>query len=365
MNLINQELMRRYVIKEEIGNGGMQKVFKAIDKKLDQIVAIKTPLSIQSGKKFADSANISARVNHHNVAKTLDYFKVRGTQFLVEEYVEGEDLKKRMQKQGVFDPHISTHLLQALSKGICASHLAGVIHRDLKPSNIMVGPDLTLKTIKITDFGIASLTEQVMEEARESGEETFIQSGTVKGALPYMSPEMMFRKKGDVITSASDIWSLGAMMFHILAMYEPFGTNLEVPANIKMNKRKPWPDFMTTNPQFASLAKSLQEIVEQCLQTNPASRPTAEQIAIKCQELCYCSAERFQSSLKNYHPKIPSIGFAQITETQEEVMFHRKSVYGPFKPNNKDMKDLCLNHYPGTPWSRAHPVTVLKRSADS
>jgi serine/threonine protein kinase len=96
------------------------------------------------------------------------------------------------------------------AKGVAASHHAGVVHRDLKPSNIIAEPGVNLHQLKITDFGISTLTEEVFAQAAKNGDLTRSTSGTIRGALPYMAPEMMFRSPGDHPGSEADIWSLGA-----------------------------------------------------------------------------------------------------------------------------------------------------------
>jgi serine/threonine protein kinase len=107
------------------------------------------------------------------------------------------------------------------SSGLAASHAAGVAHRDLKPSNILVAP--ALEIVKITDFGIATLAEELFEEVAMKGDLTKSTSGTIKGALPYMAPEMMFRRADDFVGTEADIWSLGAMMFRLITGVYPFG----------------------------------------------------------------------------------------------------------------------------------------------
>lgn len=159
-----------------------------------------------------------------------------------------------------------------LAKGIRASHLQGVIHRDLKPSNIMIDSSAGIEELKITDFGIATFTEEVFNEEAQSGDITRSTSGTVKGALPFMAPEMMFRQKGDQLTCALDIWSIGAMMFKLMTGEYPFGVFLNAAVNVKNQKRLDWPSFMTENAQFAPLCRELQKIVDSCLEYDPAKR---------------------------------------------------------------------------------------------
>ncbi|MEO5338753.1 MAG: serine/threonine protein kinase [Magnetospirillum sp. WYHS-4] len=210
----------RYTIIEPIGSGGMQDVYRANDSRLGMDVALKTPQQGQGKKRFSKSAQIAARINHHNVAKTFDYIEENERAFLIEELVEGESFEQKLEVLKFLDPHYGAQVLHHLAKGVAASHNAGVIHRDLKPSNVMACSDVSSCNIKITDFGISTFTAEVFDDEAKSGGLTASTSKTVRGALPYMAPEMMFREPGDHPGPAADIWSLGAMMFHLLTQLE-------------------------------------------------------------------------------------------------------------------------------------------------
>lgn len=351
----------RYNVIEHVGSGGMQDVYRARDMVLDIDVALKTPQPGQQTKRFKLSAEIAARINHHDVAKTLDYFQVNGIDYLIEEFVEGENLEQKLSSFNFLDPHLASRVLHHLAKGIAASHRAGVIHRDLKPSNVMVSNGVDLHHLKITDFGIATLTEGFFDEAAQGGDITKSNSGTIKGALPFMAPEMMFRKKNDKITSAVDIWSLGAMMFRLLTGEYPFGVFLDAAVNVKTRNRAPWPPFMTANRQFAPLARELQAIVEKCLSYDAADRPSAQDISRDCQELCYLSVERHEGVVQNLIQNSYS-GFVQ--SARGPVFFSMESVYGIQRPNTTTHNQICFSSFPGSPHPRAHPVIVMQVAAE-
>ena len=129
----------RYHIVDFVGEGGMQFVYKAHDIILDRFIALKTPKDATAEKRFHRSAIVSAKVNHPNVAKTLDYVEQNGRPYLIEELVDGLDLAKAiLQGLDYLDPFLVARIFHHLSKGLAASHHAGVVHRDLKPTNIMV-----------------------------------------------------------------------------------------------------------------------------------------------------------------------------------------------------------------------------------
>jgi len=347
----------RYRILNHIGCGGMQDVYRAHDALLSIDVALKTPQQGQIGRRFANSARFAARVNHHNVAKTLDYIEENGRAFLIEELIEGETLESKLNLFRFIDPHLGAQLLHHLAKGVAASHHAGVVHRDLKPSNVMAALGPNLRDLKVTDFGIATLTTEVFDAEARNGDLTRSTSGTIRGALPYMAPEMMFRKPGDHPGPAADIWSIGAMMFHLLTGDYPFGVYLEAAVNVKTGNRKPWPQFMTLNPQFVPLATKMQSIVGLCLQENPLNRPTADDLVLLTGQLCYISAERKIATID----KIIQNGYSAFAKSisGETVFVPMDSLYGARRQEVQPGLRICYSSFEGSPRNRAHPVLLI------
>src|SRR5690348_9953012 len=130
---------RRYQIADFLGEGGMQYVYLAHDTILNRPVALKTPKNTSAAKRFHRSARVAAKVNHPNVAKTLDYFETDDGPYLVEEFVQGTDLAHALlHKASYLDPYLAAKVFHHLARGLAASHHCGVIHRDLKPTNVMV-----------------------------------------------------------------------------------------------------------------------------------------------------------------------------------------------------------------------------------
>lgn len=330
----------RYIIERHVGRGGMQEVYKAKDILLNISVALKTPQAGQATRRFQKSAVIAAKVNHHNVAKTLDYIETPSEVILIEEFVEGETLDDKLARFGYLDPHLGAQVLHSLSKGLQASHRAGVIHRDLKPSNVMISGGVSFRDLKITDFGIATLTKEIFEDAQKAGGLTNSTSGTVKGALPFMAPEMMFKTSENPPDEAVDVWSLGAMMFRLLTGEYPFGVFLDAAVNVKNQTRRDWPSFMTANAQFSPLAGELKKLIDQCLSYDARQRPSAEQLAESCRNLCYLAVDREEGVVENFIQNGYS-GFARAAT--QTVFFSMESVYGPRKPNtNSNKKNLFL-----------------------
>jgi serine/threonine protein kinase len=194
----------RYEVIEFISEGGMQEVYRASDELLRRTVALKAPKNASAKKRFQGSAVVSARINHPNVAKTLDYFETAERAYLVEELIEGKDLGRILTEFFDFvDPYLAAMVFHHLARGIAASHHSDVIHRDLKPNNVMVVGGEYFRGVKITDFGIAKMAEEEIDEAVEKGDaQSFESSRTALGAIPYMAPEVIEGKP----QKASDIW---------------------------------------------------------------------------------------------------------------------------------------------------------------
>lgn len=350
----NEIIGSRYQIKGFVGEGGMQYVYLARDSILNREVALKTPKTHSAAKRFHRSAIVSAKVNHPNVAKTLDYLEENERAYLIEELVYGQDLSKAiLSKVDFLDPFLVARLFHYLSKGLAASHHAGVIHRDLKPTNIMVNGDFELKDIKITDFGIAKMAEDEIIEAAEGGEDTISASATAVGALPYMAPEAIDTPR-DVGVKA-DIWSLGAMMYELLTGSKPFGKGLKAVRNILDGRYDEFPDFVTSNPQFKYLSDELISIVKSCLKVDSAKRPTADEIVQHCEHLCYPIVKRYFGSINKIFYN--AWGFIYI-EGQHDVFYHFDCVYGT-RPSIGE--NVMLSKYDGGNADRALPVVRLRQ----
>lgn len=281
----------RYKVVRYLAEGGMQFVYIAKDSITGRLVALKTPKNNSAEKRFNRSAIVAARVNHPNVAKTLDYLEEGGRAYLVEELIEGKDLKEAILTRTDFvDPYLAARIFHHLAKAVAAAHHVKVVHRDLKPTNVMVVGGYNLTEIKITDFGIAKMAEAEMEEAAEGGAETLSASATAVGALPYMAPEAI--EAAETVGLPADIWSLGAMMFHVLCGEYPFGSGLKAVTKIVAAQQPDVPAFVQQKPQFRPLADEMLGIIFLCLQKDPLQRPDADSLVKMCNSLCYSVSER-------------------------------------------------------------------------
>jgi eukaryotic-like serine/threonine-protein kinase len=349
-------LIGRYRIRRFRAEGGMQQVYEARDLSFDRTVALKVPKNTSAEKRFARSAQMSARVNHSNVAKTLDYFEENDRGYLVEELVEGTDLSARLTETfEVFDPHLAAHLVHHLARGAAAAHHAKVFHRDLKPSNIIVSDDPGLTVVKITDFGIAKMAKQEMSEAFKDIENTLTGSSTAMGALPYMAPEMVESPKTAALPA--DIWAIGAILYRLLAGVPPYGTGLRAVIRIAQANPPAKPVLLHKMKQFESIGQELWEIVQACLQKDPASRPDADKLMKMCSRLCYSHSTRKIGTIESFRAGTGDWGSIRADDGTG-VFFPGHSFYG-----EKPEAGMRVNFasYRGWPKPRAFPVLPIKQ----
>ena len=352
----------RYRIHKFVDEGGMQQVYDAYDERLQRHVALKTPINDSGKKRFQASAEYSAKVTHPNVAKTLDFFDWKGRQFLIEELIEGSNLRKRYDAEfGFMDPNLACYILHRLARGVAASHHVKVFHRDLKPSNIMVSSEPLPLIIKITDFGIAKLAEEEFKALPDTIEDektitaTLDASRTMKGAFPYMSPELLQKENPGL---PSDIWALGAIGYELLTGTKPFGSSgFKVIAKIVSGKPPETPSFKNNNAHFQELNQALWKLILRCLEPDPAKRITADDLVVEFGKLCYSCSARSTGAISSMGIKgNPNVGLI-VDDGGNKTFFHQDSYYGD-KPSVGQA--VSYSAYPGTPLERAHPILALK-----
>ena len=200
-------LLGPYRIEERIGVGGMGEVYRAIDTRLDRIVAIKT-CQEQFSARFQTEARAISSLNHTNICSLFDV----GPNYLVMEYIAGITLADLIHKGPMAEEEVRRIGLQ-VAEGIEAAHEKGIVHRDLKPANIKISED---GKVKVLDFGLAKPMNEV--QAERSVETT--QAGVILGTPTYMSPEQAVGNRAD---RRSDIWSFGVMLMEMLTGKRPFG----------------------------------------------------------------------------------------------------------------------------------------------
>ena len=210
-----QSLGVRYDIKALLGAGGMGMVYRAVDRELQEVVAIKTlkPELITADTtaldRFKSEIRLARKISHRNVVRTHDLGEARGLYFITMEFVEGTTLKDLIRARGRLPVHVMLPIAKQLCRALEVAHEAGVIHRDIKPQNMVVERDGTLK---VMDFGIARLASRTPQQG-------LTEAGMVIGTPDYMAPEQLL---GDELDVRADIYSAGVVMYECLTGTLPF-----------------------------------------------------------------------------------------------------------------------------------------------
>lgn len=247
----------RYRVDRQLAVGGMGTVFCAADEKLNRTVAVKTlkdefakdPRLVQ---RFQREARAAAALSHPNIAAVFDYGEDQDTPFIVMEYVRGRDLARVLREDGPLPVDQAIAVVSAAADALAHAHAAGVVHRDVKPANIIVSDD---GRVKVTDFGIA----------RATGDATMTATGTMLGTANYISPE---QARGDTVGPASDIYSLGILLYESLTGSVPFTADSPVGVALRhVNDAVPPPSRL--NPE---VPPELDAVVAKATAKSPEAR---------------------------------------------------------------------------------------------
>ena len=250
------KLISHYKIVGELGAGGMGVVYRAEDTKLARTVALKfiAPQGIESAEekaRFLHEAQAAASLNHPNICVIHEIDEDGGRLFMAMEYVEGESLKERIARGPLKIDETLDIALQA-AQGLDAAHRKSVVHRDVKPANIMIE---TGGLVKIMDFGLAKM----------SGRSKLTKTGTTLGTVAYMSPEQARGKEAD---HRSDIWSLAAVIYEMVAGRQPIKGDYEQAVLYSIMNEAPEP----LTAVRAGVPMELERVVGKALAKEPAER---------------------------------------------------------------------------------------------
>ena len=255
---VGEMVAERYELEELVANGGMARVFKAHDTALERHVALKI-LQPRFGEdhehvaRFRREARIVAQLSHPNVVTVIDRGEADGHQYIVFEFVEGETLKNLVERTGPLPTRRALEIALEVADGLAYAHHNGLVHRDVKPQNVLL---TRTGLAKVTDFGIARSLDV---------EHGVTLTGTVLGTSNYLSPE---QASGKPVTPTTDVYSLGVVLYELLAGEVPFhGNNLVAMA--MQHLHEPPPSLLHVRPD---LPPRLVAAVEKALAKDPEDR---------------------------------------------------------------------------------------------
>ncbi len=276
---IGQVLANRYEIKKVLGAGGMGTVYRAFDRQLEEVVAVKTlkPEAVaqdsKSLERFKEEIRLARRITHRNVVRTHDFGEVGGVYYITMELVEGTNLKDLIRKRGRLPIGVALTVGKQLCRALEVAHEAGVIHRDIKPQNMVVAPSGFLK---VMDFGIARCTE-----GHKMGAEGLTAVGTTIGTPEYMAPEQLL---GEDLDPRADLYATGAVLFECVT-----GRNVFTAPNV-----------------MALMAKHLEETPENPRNINPEVPESLAQVILqalaKKRDQRWSSAAALHRALEEVRP---------------------------------------------------------------
>jgi WD40 repeat protein len=254
-----------YELLEEIGRGGMGVVYKARQRRLGRLVAVKMILAGQFAapaevRRFRLEAENTAQLDHPHIVPILEVGEHDGLPFFSTRLIEGGNLAQHREEIGR-DPRRAAGLLAAVAEAVHYAHRHGILHRDLKPANILLGAD---GQPHLTDFGLA---KRVAGPGQEPGRGTLTESGAIVGTPGYLAPEQV-RGESKRLTTAADIYSLGAILYDLLTGRAPFQADTPLEALLKVETAEPVPPSRLR----PGLPRDLETICLRCLQKEPGRR---------------------------------------------------------------------------------------------
>lgn len=256
-DITGRKVLNRYKIIEKIGGGGMSVVWKAYDLVLDRNVALKILRPEMSEdedfiRRFRREAQSVASLSHPNIVNIYDVGEDRGLYFIVMELIDGETLRDKLKAQGSLEVGEALGLAAEMCEALAHAHARRIIHRDIKPQNILLTKQ---GHVKVADFGIARALGGISTTSRD----------VVVGSAPYISPE---QAKNGVVSTRSDLYSLGVVIFEMLAGKPPFGGDSPVAVALQHVEAEP-PSLREKHP---SIPVAVDELIKKAMAKDPDQR---------------------------------------------------------------------------------------------
>jgi serine/threonine-protein kinase len=266
----------RYEVRHRLGSGGMADVYLAHDRQLGRDVALKVlhrrfSRDTQFVERFKREAKAAAGLQHPHVVGVYDRGEHDGTHYIAMEYLPGRTLRQLLDEEAPLDQERAIEAALQILHAAGFAHRNGIVHRDFKPQNVMVGPDGTLK---VTDFGIA-----------RAGASEMTETGSIMGTAQYLSPE---QAQGQPVHASSDLYSIGVMLYEMLAGHVPFTGDSAVAIALRHVSDPPAP-LRQVRPD---IHPALEAVVMRALEKDPSRR--------------FLSAEEFAAALESARAAIRS-----------------------------------------------------------
>lgn len=298
--------LEHFVIRERIGRGGMGAVFRAIDTRLDRVVALKVLSPGQSRdagsvKRFQNEAKAAARLDHENISRVFYIGEDQGLNFIAFEYVKGTNVREIIQSRGILPAAEAVNYALQIASALKHINKAGVVHRDIKPSNIIITPG---GRAKLVDLGLA-------RKDSDNASADLTTAGTTLGTFDYISPEQA--KDPRNVDVRSDIYSLGCTLYHMLTGEPPYGEGT-VLQKLLDHSGKNVPDPAAINRQ---IPRELSLMVQKMMASDPDDRfQTPEELMFHLMQVAG------QLDLRGVNPE----GLVWTSPTSSRISFLEKHV---------------------------------------